>query len=157
MPISTVIGPMIDQVVVWLIGLPSRTPNPCSAQIRPNTATSKPTANVATNVRFIQGCYDRAAPVSSSPKTPQEAGSGVRVATKNPAQRLRHPCAYRCTRDDHVDHRQRLVGVAAGTDMFRRYARRIERGGVGLAVVAQRIELGRHHDRRRQPGQIGGT
>ena len=28
MPISTVIGPMMDHVVVLLIGLPPRTPNP---------------------------------------------------------------------------------------------------------------------------------
>ena len=45
-PISTVIGPMMDQVVVLLIGLPPSTPNPCSAQIRPNAATINPTANV---------------------------------------------------------------------------------------------------------------
>jgi hypothetical protein len=48
MPISTVIGPMMDHVVVLLIGLPPSTPNPCSAQIRPNTATSNPTANKTT-------------------------------------------------------------------------------------------------------------
>jgi hypothetical protein len=48
MPISTVIGPMIDQVVVLLIGLPPSTPNPCSAHIRPNNATINPTANVTT-------------------------------------------------------------------------------------------------------------
>jgi hypothetical protein len=29
------------------------TPNPCSAQIRPNAATSNPTANVTTNARRI--------------------------------------------------------------------------------------------------------
>ena len=44
------------------------------------------------------------------------------------------------------------LGVAAGTDVFRRDARRFERGGVGLTVVAHGIELGRHHYRRRQPG-----
>ena len=57
MPISAVIGPMIDQVVVLLIGLPPSTPNPWSAQIRPNTATINPTANVTTKVRLIWGCY----------------------------------------------------------------------------------------------------
>ncbi len=48
MPSRTVIGPMTDHVVVLLIGLPPSTPNPCSAQIRPNTATSNPTANKTT-------------------------------------------------------------------------------------------------------------
>ena len=53
MPITTVIGPMMDQVVVLLIGLPRSTPNPCSAQIRPNKARSTPSANVTTKVLFI--------------------------------------------------------------------------------------------------------
>jgi hypothetical protein len=53
MPISTVIGPMMDQVVVLLIGLPPSTPNPCSAQIKPNNATINPTANVTTKVLLI--------------------------------------------------------------------------------------------------------
>jgi hypothetical protein len=53
MPISTVIGPLMDQVVVLLIWLPPRTPNPWSAQIRPNTATINPTANVTTKVFLI--------------------------------------------------------------------------------------------------------
>ena len=56
MPISAVIGPMIDQVVVLLIGLPPSTPNPCSAQTRPNTATINPTANVTTAL-LIWRCY----------------------------------------------------------------------------------------------------
>ncbi len=56
MPISTVIGPMMDQVVVLLIGLPRSTPNPWSAQIRPNSATINPNASVTTNVLLIQGC-----------------------------------------------------------------------------------------------------
>ena len=55
MPISIVIGPMMDQVVVLLIGLPPSTPNPWSAQISPNTATINPTANVTTKVLLIQG------------------------------------------------------------------------------------------------------
>ena len=53
MPISTVMGPMIDQVVVLLIGLPPSTPNPCSAQIRPNSARINPTANVTTKDLLI--------------------------------------------------------------------------------------------------------
>ena len=57
MPISAVNGPMMDQVVVLLIGLPPSTPNPCSAQIRPNSATINPTANVTTKVRFISKIY----------------------------------------------------------------------------------------------------
>ncbi len=56
MPISTVIGPIIDQVVVLLIGLPSSTPNPCSAQIKPNSATITPNANVTTKVLLIYEC-----------------------------------------------------------------------------------------------------
>lgn len=52
-PITTVIGPMTDQVVVLLIGLPPSTPNPCSAQIRPNIATSNPAANVTTKALLI--------------------------------------------------------------------------------------------------------
>jgi hypothetical protein len=52
-PISTVIGPVMDQVVVLLIGLPPSTPNPWSAQIRPNTATINPTANVTTKAVLI--------------------------------------------------------------------------------------------------------
>jgi hypothetical protein len=57
MPISTVIGPVIDQVVVLVIGLPPSTPKPWSAQIRPNTATINPTANVTTKVLLILGSY----------------------------------------------------------------------------------------------------
>ena len=57
MPISTVIGPVMDQVVVLLIGLPPSTPNPWSAQIRPNTARITPSANVTTKVLLIQGAY----------------------------------------------------------------------------------------------------
>lgn len=56
-PITAVMGPMTDQVVVLLIGLPPSTPNPCSAQIKPNNATINPKAKVATNVLFIRGCY----------------------------------------------------------------------------------------------------
>jgi hypothetical protein len=56
MPISTVIGPMMDQVVVLLIGLPPSTPNPWSAQIKPNNATINPNANVTTKPLLIQGC-----------------------------------------------------------------------------------------------------
>jgi hypothetical protein len=52
MPITAVIGPMIDQVVVLLIGLPPSTPNPCSAQI---SVTSSPSASVTTKVLLIQG------------------------------------------------------------------------------------------------------
>jgi hypothetical protein len=57
MPMSTVIGPLMDQVVVLLIGLPPSTPNPWSAQIRPNTARINPTANVTTKALLIGGCY----------------------------------------------------------------------------------------------------
>jgi hypothetical protein len=53
MLISTVIGPLMDHVVVLLIGLPPGTPNPWSAQIRPNTATINPTANVITKVLLV--------------------------------------------------------------------------------------------------------
>ncbi len=53
MPISTVIGPMMDQVVVLLIGLPPSTPNPWRAQIRPKNATINPNANVTTKVLLI--------------------------------------------------------------------------------------------------------
>jgi hypothetical protein len=52
-PISAVIGPVMDQVVVLLIWLPPSTPNPWSAQIRPNTARINPTVNVATKVLLI--------------------------------------------------------------------------------------------------------
>lgn len=52
-PISTVIGPLMDQVLVLLIGLPPSTPNPWSAQIRPNTARINPTANVTTKAVLI--------------------------------------------------------------------------------------------------------
>jgi hypothetical protein len=57
MPISTVIGPLIDQVVVLLIGLPRSTPNPWSAQITPNAATINPSANVTTKVLRIWESY----------------------------------------------------------------------------------------------------
>jgi hypothetical protein len=52
-PISDVIGPVMDHVVVLLIWLPPSTPNPWSAQIRPNAARIKPTANVTTKVLLI--------------------------------------------------------------------------------------------------------
>jgi len=57
MPISVVMGPVMDQVVVLLMGLPPSTPNPWSAQIKPNSATISPTANVTTKVLLIWGCY----------------------------------------------------------------------------------------------------
>jgi hypothetical protein len=57
MPISAVIGPTMDQVVVLLIGLPPSTPNPWSAQIRPNNATINPTANVTTKVLLMWEGY----------------------------------------------------------------------------------------------------
>jgi len=38
-PTSAVIGPITDQVVVLLIGLPPSTPNPCRAHSRPNNVT----------------------------------------------------------------------------------------------------------------------
>lgn len=71
MPISTVIGPMMDQVVVLLIGLPPSTPYPWSAQIRPNTATINPTANVTTKALRIQGSTRRRGDVA--PLTHQTA------------------------------------------------------------------------------------
>jgi AcrR family transcriptional regulator len=43
MPTSAVIGPMTDHVVVLDIGLPPRTPKPCSAQSTPKHATMTPT------------------------------------------------------------------------------------------------------------------
>ena len=58
-PISAVIGPLMDQVVVLLIWLPPSTPNPWSAQIRPNSARINPTANVTTKVLLILGSYPR--------------------------------------------------------------------------------------------------
>jgi hypothetical protein len=56
-PMSTVIGPLMDHVVVLLIGLPPSTPNPWSAQIRPNTARMNPSANVTTKTLLISACY----------------------------------------------------------------------------------------------------
>jgi hypothetical protein len=53
MPTNAVIGPMMDQVVVLLIGLPPSTPNPCKAQIKPNNATINPIANVTTKPLLI--------------------------------------------------------------------------------------------------------
>jgi hypothetical protein len=58
-PISAVIGPVMDQVVVLLIWLPPSTPNPWSPQIRPNSTRINPTVNVATKVLLIQGSYAR--------------------------------------------------------------------------------------------------
>ncbi|ABL04659.1 hypothetical protein NJB1907f44_27600 [Mycobacterium marinum] len=57
MPTSAVIGPMTDQVVVLLIGLPPSTPNPCSAQIDPNSAMISPTAKVTTKPLLIWEPY----------------------------------------------------------------------------------------------------
>jgi len=48
-----VIGPLMDQVVVLLIGLPPSTPNPWRAQIRPNSVRINPNVNVATKVVLI--------------------------------------------------------------------------------------------------------
>jgi hypothetical protein len=48
MPTSAVVGPITDQVVVLLMGLPPSTPKPCSAQIVPKSATIKPTAKLTT-------------------------------------------------------------------------------------------------------------
>lgn len=52
-PISTVIGPMTDHVVVLLIGLPRRTPNPCSAHTTPKNARINPIASVTMKSGFI--------------------------------------------------------------------------------------------------------
>jgi len=49
-PTSAVIGPMIDQVVVLLIGLPPSTPNPCSAHSRPNNVTITPNTTMAIRI-----------------------------------------------------------------------------------------------------------
>ena len=46
-PTTTTIGPMIDHVVVLLIGLPPTTPNPCNAHSRPNNATTTPSPTMA--------------------------------------------------------------------------------------------------------------
>src|SRR5277367_6948204 len=66
-PISAVIGPVMDQVVVLLIWLPPSTPNPWSAQIRPNNARINPTVNVATKVLLIQGSYCRCSTLDPLP------------------------------------------------------------------------------------------
>ncbi len=47
MPISAMIGPRTDQVVVLLIGLPDTAPNPCSVNSRPASATSTPITAIA--------------------------------------------------------------------------------------------------------------
>jgi hypothetical protein len=67
MPSSAVIGPMMDHVVVLVIGLPPSTPNPCSAQIRPNNATINPTAKPTTKPLLIQGCYWPALQLATTP------------------------------------------------------------------------------------------
>jgi hypothetical protein len=46
-PINATIGPMMDQVMVLLIGLPPTTPKPCSAHSRPNNATITPMTPMA--------------------------------------------------------------------------------------------------------------
>jgi hypothetical protein len=58
-PISAVIGPVIDQVVVLLIWLPPSTPNPWSAQIRPNSTSINPSVSVTTKVLLISESYPR--------------------------------------------------------------------------------------------------
>ena len=50
-----------------------------------------------------------------------------------------------------------VVGVAAGTNVLGWDTRRLQGGGVSVTVVAKRVELGRQHDRRRQPGEVGCT
>ena len=54
----------------------------------------------------------------------------------------------RAEREEHVH--LPVVAVERG-----RHAGGLELGGVGLALVAERIELGRDHQRRRQPGPVG--
>ena len=49
-PISAMIGPSTDQVVVLLIGLPPTAPNPCSANSVPNMATTIPMTNTAIRI-----------------------------------------------------------------------------------------------------------
>lgn len=41
-PIRAVMGPMIDHVVVLLIGLPCNAPKPCSAHTVPKNASTTP-------------------------------------------------------------------------------------------------------------------
>jgi hypothetical protein len=53
-PIRAVIGPAMDQVVVLLIWLPPSTPNPCSDQIKPNTAMINPRTKAMTGVLLIE-------------------------------------------------------------------------------------------------------
>ena len=60
----------------------------------------------------------------------------MRVGTKKLTQRVGNSRADGRAGDCHVDHGQRLVGVAAGTDVLGRDACRIECGGVRLTFVA---------------------
>ena len=47
------------------------------------------------------------------------------------------------------------MGVAAGTDVLGRDTRRLQGRRVSVTLVAKRVELGGHHDRGRQPGEVG--
>ncbi len=89
MPMSTVIGPLMDHVAVLLIGLPPSTPNPWSAQIRPNTATINPTANVTTKALLIGGCSapERAAD-TRTPAVGYGRGQSRRYVLKSPSSRV---------------------------------------------------------------------
>eukprot|EP01041_Mallomonas_annulata_P024950 gene24950-45865_t len=72
------------------------------------------------------------------------------------AQRLAHLLAMGRTGDDHVDHRQRRVRVAAGADVAHLVAGVGERTSVRGALVAERVELARDDRGRREAGQVGG-
>ena len=59
--------------------------------------------------------------------------------------------------DHRVDGRDRRVGLAGTLQMLHRYAGVGQRVGVGVALVAQRVELAGDHHRRRQARQVVGT
>ncbi len=63
------------------------------------------------------------------------SGLGCARRHKELTQCVRDPGAYRYTRDDHVDHGERVVRVAAGTDVLCRDACRLECGRIRIAFV----------------------
>src|ERR1700756_3011169 len=72
--------------------------------------------NLSTASRTSRKCHQISQRLDGL-KYSSRRGFGHARRHEEPAQCIGYLCAYRCARNDHVDHRHRLVGVAAGTDM----------------------------------------
>ena len=97
-PISVMIGPAMDHVVVLLIGLPPTTPKPGARISRPNRATTTPTTTTTTQSHHLT--LERLAQYAWRPTTPPVAAISrtspcCPPCRPNAAEKTRAPQALR--------------------------------------------------------------